>query len=94
MVGKTKNYRELSNLYRERKLFSSLFKISIVLIILSVYHCSYTMNKIDSIDKCLYFVGLIFINISSLMVYIRDTIVIRNLKKRTVRFWIPDDVSR
>ena len=94
MVGKTKNYKELSNLYKERKLFSSLFKISIVLIILSVYHCSYTMNKIDNIEKYLYFVSLTFINISSLMAYIRDTIVIRNLKKRTVRFWIPDDVSR
>lgn len=94
MVGKIKNYKELSNVYRERKLFSSLFKISIVLIILSVCHCSYTMNKIDNIEKYLYFVGLTFINISSLMAYIRDTIVIRNLKKRTVRFWIPDDVSR
>ena len=94
MVGKRKNYKELSNLYKERKLFSSLFKISIVLIILSVCHCSYTMNKIDNIEKYLYFVSLTFINISSLMAYIRDTIVIRNLKKRTVRFWIPDNVSR
>ena len=94
MVGKTKDYRGLRNLYKERKLFSSLFKISIVLIILSVCHCSYTMNKIDNIEKYLYFVSLTFINISSLMVYVRDTIVIRNLKKQTVRFWIPDDVSR
>ena len=94
MVGKTKDYRGLRNLYKERKLFSSLFKISIVLIILSVCHCSYTMNKIDNIEKYLYFVSLTFINISSLMVYVRDTIVIRNLKKRTVRFWIPEDVSR
>ena len=94
MVGKTKDYRGLRNLYKERKLFSSLFKISIMLIILSVCHCSYTMNKIDNIEKYLYFVSLTFINISSLMVYVRDTIVIRNLKKRTVRFWIPDDVSR
>ena len=89
MVGKTKDYRGLRNLYKERKLFSSLFKI-----ILSVCHCSYTMNKIDNIEKYLYFVSLTFINISSLMVYVRDTIVIRNLKKRTVRFWIPEDVSR